>query len=486
MTRHPLLVLLVSALIGALAGLLLGPKPIPLGSATGDPALAAEVAPILAGTGNDGTVSVVRIRDGRSTWAGFGDVTEQSRFEIGSLTKSFNGLLLADAVERGKVALDDTLATHLVELAGTPAGSVTLEELATHTSGLPSMGSMNMLRVIADDLAGAPYADYRRATPESVISNAGSAELADPGTWQYSNLGASLLGFALARAAEAPDWPTLVTERLFVPLGMDQTHIAEPGLPHPELTQPHNPNGTPMGAQTSTGYAPAGIGVTSTAADLARYAEALLAGEAPGMDALTPRVDTAGALPGQQMGLAWVISGENHEIAWHNGMTGGMASMFAVDRARQSATIVLTDRARDVTGAGLVLLADGGDPGLPAIPHIDADTVMWVAAGALLVALFAWASARARSRARLIGQGLAAVGSLLLWGLAQPWDWARPWTFGLAVGLTLGALVVAGRRWSELGWLPQRLRPVTVIVAALGVAWFVAMVAFAGWVLSLA
>lgn len=67
MTRHPLLVLLVSALIGALAGLLLGPKPIPLGSATGDPALAAEVAPILAGTGNDGTVSVVRIRDGRST-----------------------------------------------------------------------------------------------------------------------------------------------------------------------------------------------------------------------------------------------------------------------------------------------------------------------------------------------------------------------------------------------------------------------------------
>lgn len=274
--RHPaarsLGLLVAFAALGALAGLVLGPRPIPLGSPTGDPALAADAGAALARTGNDGTVSVARIRDGRAEWAGFGDVTADSRFEIGSMTKTFDGLLLADAADRGEVALDDRLETHLPELAGTPAGSVTLTELVQHTSGLPGMGSMDMPRVVAEDLAGASYTAYRVATPESVIADASAATLSGRGTWQYSNLGASLLGFALARAAGAPDWGTLVTDRLFRPLGMTATHVAAAGRPAPDLLQPHNPNGNPMGAQTSTGYAPAGIGVTSTAADLTRYA----------------------------------------------------------------------------------------------------------------------------------------------------------------------------------------------------------------------
>lgn len=134
----------------------------------------------------------------------------------------------------------------------------------------------------------------------------------------------------------------------------------------------------------------------------------------------------------------------------------------------------------------MILLADGGDPGLPAVPHVDADTVGWVAAGAVLVLGFAWASVRAAGRVRLLGVGLAAAGGLLLWGVAQPWDWARPWTFGLAAGLALGALVVTGRRWRALPWLPQRWRVLTVAGAGLGVAVFLAAAGFAGWVATLA
>lgn len=488
MTVRRFLLLLIAALVGSIAGLVVGPRPVPLGPPTGDPALAAVAASVLARTGNDGTVSVLQVRDGASAWAGFGDVTPDSRFEIGSLTKTFSGLLLADAATRGEVRLDDPLSAHVPELAGTDAGSATLRELAQHTSGLPSMGSLDMARIMAEDLAGVPYTVYREATPESVLADTASASTGSRGTWAYSNLGLAALGHALARAAGSPDWGTLATERLFTPLGMTSTLVATPGNPAPDLLQPHNPNGTPTGPQTGTGYAPAGIGVTSTTADLARFAEALLAGTAPGMAAVEPSFDiTTGTLTGQRMGLAWVVSpADGHEVVWHNGMTGGMASMLAVDRERQAATIVLTDRARDVTGAGLVLLAEGEDPGLPAVPHVDADTVGWVAAGALLVVLFAWAALRARSRARLLGQGLAAAGSLAVWCLARPWDWAPPWSLGLALGLFAGAVLVTALRWRELRWLPDRARPVAVVVGTLGAAWFGAMVAFAGWVLVLA
>ena len=73
-----------------------------------------------------------------------------------------------------------------------------------------------------------------------------------------------------------------------------------------------------------------------------------------------------------------------------------------------------------------------------------------------------------------------------MWCLARPWDWAPPWSLGLALGLFAGAVLVTALRWRELRWLPDRARPVAVVVGTLGAAWFGAMVAFAGWVLVLA
>ncbi|MDO5533965.1 MAG: serine hydrolase domain-containing protein, partial [Propionibacteriaceae bacterium] len=377
------------------------------------------------------------------------------------------------------------------------AGSATLRELAQHTSGLPGMGSLDSVRLMAEDLAGAPYTVYRQATTDSLVADVAAATTSARGTWAYSNLGLSLLGAALVRAAGASDWATLADERIFTPLSMTATQVAAPGAPAPDLLQPHNPNGSPMAGQTGTGYGPAGIGVTSTASDLARYAQALMDGTAPGVSALEPTLDiTDGPLAGQQMGLAWVVApADSGAVVWHNGMTGGMASMFALDPAQDRAVILLTNRARDLTGAGLLLLADGAEgtdgadgagAALPAAPpHVDADTVGWVGAGVVLVLAFAWASVRSRSRLRLAGQGLAALGSLAIWVLARPFDWAPPWTLGLALGLFVGALLVSGLRWPALGWLPERWRALTIAVAVLGVIWFVAMAAFAVWVLGL-
>ena len=213
-------------------------------------------------------------------------------------------------------------------------------------------------------------------------------------------------------------------------------------------------------------------------------AQALLSGTAPGMAALGPRIRIdSGALAGQQMGLAWVVSdADGHDVTWHNGMTGGMTSMLVVDRQAQAGVIVLGNRARDLTGAGLILLAGTDDPGIPAPPPVDGDTVAWVAVGIPLVLLFAFGAVRGRSRSRVLGQGLGAAGAVLLWGIAQPWDWAPPWTFGVALGVGVAGGVIAAMRWHRLPWLPPRRRAPAIIAFVLGVAWFCLMVSFAVYV----
>jgi CubicO group peptidase (beta-lactamase class C family) len=475
---HAWLALLVGALVGTLALLLLGPRSAGLGSPTGDTGLAQDAAAILSGAGNVGTVSVARIRGGQASWAGFGDVSPDSRYELGSITKTFGGLLLADAVERGEVRIDDQLGTHLVELGGTAVGATTLAELASHRAGLPSMARMNMVRVVAEDLAGVALSDYTTATPEGVIDDSATLTLSGRGTMQYSNLGSSLLGFALARAAGAPDWPTYVRERLLEPLGMQDTDFAEAGRPAPDVMQPHQGLGSPTDPWTGSGYAPAGVGVTTTAADLTRFAQAILDGTAPGVAALDARWP---AMMGWEIGLAWIVTDVGgHPVAWHNGGTGGTRTMLAIDRTRGQAALILNNTTQDVTGAGFELVGAALDT--PPPPPFDTDTVGWVAVGVPLTLLFAVGAVRGRSRARVLGQAFAAAGAVLLWWIAAPWDWAAPWVFGLAAGLALAATTVMVRRWASMPWLRPRRLPLALITLALGGAWLVAMLALAGWV----
>ena len=116
-------------------------------------------------------------------------------YEIGSVTKVFTSLLLADMVTRGKVSLDDPVAKYLPSSVTMPSRSgkqITLVDLATHTSGLPRVPS-NLKPAHADN----PYADY---TVDDMYAFLSSYQLTrDPGAkYEYSNLGGGLLGPALA------------------------------------------------------------------------------------------------------------------------------------------------------------------------------------------------------------------------------------------------------------------------------------------------
>src|ERR1700682_5303606 len=111
-------------------------------------------------------------------------------FEIGSATKVFTSLLLAEAVRRGEVALTDPVAKYLsagVKVPERGGRKITLQDLATHTSGLPRLPT-NLNPADATN----PYADF---TVKQVYEFLSSYTLPrDIGSqYEYSNLGGGLL-----------------------------------------------------------------------------------------------------------------------------------------------------------------------------------------------------------------------------------------------------------------------------------------------------
>ena len=149
------------------------------------------------------------------------DVNGDTLFEIGSVTKTFTGLLLQDMIERGEMKLDDPVAKYLpasVKMPTYNGKEITLFHLATHTSGLPKMPD-NFDPRRADNLA----ADY---TVEKLYAFLSGYQLTcDPGAkFEYSNLGIGLLGHVITLKA-GTDYESLVVDRICRPLKMDSTRI---------------------------------------------------------------------------------------------------------------------------------------------------------------------------------------------------------------------------------------------------------------------
>src|SRR5262245_10769648 len=143
-------------------------------------------------------------------------------YEIGSVTKVFTGLLLAEAVTRGEVTLDTPLSKLLPSDVKPPKHDdqeITLEELATHFSGLPKLPA----NMPADTFAN-PYADYGRDKLFAFLNGYRLART--PGTaFEYSNLGAGLLGTLLSDKAGST-YEDLLRRRITAPLAMTNTTIA--------------------------------------------------------------------------------------------------------------------------------------------------------------------------------------------------------------------------------------------------------------------
>jgi len=262
------------------------------------------------------------------TRAAFIGTDANTRFEVGSVSKALTGMLLAEAVTRGEVTLDSTVGVLLPDTAGSPLGSVTVRELCTHTSGLPGLPRTvsTPARVVCSGVFGTN--PYRGLDPATVLRLARRQRLTHRGAQRYSNLGASVLGHALAAAA-GRDFPTLLSERVCTPIGMTDTQIAaRPDAP---------PRGWTAAGRRSQpwvldGYSPAG-GAISTIADLTRLATALLNHTAPGLASLQPIGRYVPDQPDRASGMFWVIDrlpGTHRTVVWHNGETGGYSAFLAL------------------------------------------------------------------------------------------------------------------------------------------------------------
>ncbi|WP_380170099.1 serine hydrolase domain-containing protein [Kineococcus sp. DHX-1] len=328
---------LLAALSAAVLGLTAAAAPTPpvrSADATGDPALADRLRAATADVAGQGfavaagdsttsaSAAIGTAAPGRALTAG----TPQ---EIGSVTKGLTGLLFADAVARGEVAPATTLGDVHPWLSG-PLAATTLEELATHTSGLPRLSTRAAL---AAPITAVTYGNpYRWDTPENLLRDAAWTPLRGPrGQYAYSNLGYALLGNALARRLGQP-YPQLVHDRVLQPLGLDATEAAPAELPA-DRARELGPDGRPSAPWRSSGSTPAGIGVYSTADDLGRLAAAVARGEVPGARALRPVVQT----PGAGIGWGWLSAelGGRHVVGVNGATTGVRTSVWAVPSTGQ-------------------------------------------------------------------------------------------------------------------------------------------------------
>ena len=216
---------------------------------------------------------------------------------------------------------------------------ITLQDLATHTSGLPRLPS----NLAPKDPAN-PYADY---SVEQLYQFLSSYQLTrDIGSqYEYSNLGGGLLGHVLARRA-GMDYETLVRSRICEPLGMKSTGIALSAEMKARFAVGHDQALGAVAYWDLPTLAGAGA-LRSTANDLLAFLAANLrytkSPLAPAMAAmLTARRPTGVA--GLEIGLGWHISTKDgHEIVWHNGGTGGFRTFVGFDPKSRVGVVALSN-----------------------------------------------------------------------------------------------------------------------------------------------
>lgn len=261
-----------------------------------------------------------------------------SVYQIASLTKVFNGVLLALFVERGLLTLDQTLPGSFDEcpLPANKGRQITLLDLATHRSGLPNLPDNLPSQDPLNPLAG-----YK---PDHLCAHLSETlpQLTTTAQVRYSNVGMGLLGRIMAERASLT-WEQLLLREIAVPLGMESTAVALSPAMKDRLVMPFARDGKPMKIWDIPTIEAAGA-LKSTVKDLLLFlganlqegdtelARALVfAREAPG------RLDPALA----HQGLGWFL--RQREMIYEH--TGGTAysSYFGLQMEKGLGVVVLSN-----------------------------------------------------------------------------------------------------------------------------------------------
>jgi serine-type D-Ala-D-Ala carboxypeptidase/endopeptidase len=272
-------------------------------------------------------------------------------YEIGSITKVFTSLLLADMVERGEVSLDTPVAKLLpagVKVPERGGKQITLLDLSMQVSGLPRMPS-NLRPANFSN----PYAGYGPAKMYEFLS--GYTLTRDIGEkYEYSNLGVGLLGHALARKA-GMTYEQLLKKRILDPLGMASTTITLSAEQQKRLAPGYNALLNPAHNWDFDALAGAGA-IRSTANDMLKFLAANLDLTDTPLKAAMHRMrsvrrDTG--VPDLDIMMAWhVWKKYGTEIIWHNGGTFGYRTFAGFCPAKKTGVVVLCNTFFDIDDIG--------------------------------------------------------------------------------------------------------------------------------------
>jgi D-alanyl-D-alanine-carboxypeptidase/D-alanyl-D-alanine-endopeptidase len=313
--------------------------------------------------GTDAGVVVGVVDHGVKRVFAYGTAKTDSIFEIGSITKTFTGLVLAQMVAQGKVTLDEPVRELLpAGTVGKPDGAeITLLDLATQSSGLPRMPD----NFNPADPAN-PYADYHAANLYVFLGKHGVAKPATA-SFLYSNLGFGLLGQALAVRA-GTSYPNLLRNEITAPMAMKDTVVSLSPDQQKRFMTGHDAEHHPAHAWDLDAFAGAGA-IRSSASDMLTYLEANLHpdklriqsghNDADGKTLSSAVVQShelrTDAVPGTRIALAWLCNTATGSY-WHNGATGGYSSYAVFNPKNDYAVVVLSNTSIGSTGSFADLL----------------------------------------------------------------------------------------------------------------------------------
>lgn len=326
--------------------------------------------------GTSGGVSVVWVDASGSSFfqAGtFSDgdprpITPDTQFELGSVTKVFTALLLAESERLGKVSRLDPAAKYLIPATDPAQGNlarITLLALSTHTAGLPRMPP----NFGTDPTNPDPYATYDRSKLIDALRTAGPVAPVGK-AMNYSNFGAAVLGEALASA-----WGTTYADALrthvLTPLHMNATSIGLAGSPPPSDLAPGHVLGKTVPNWTFQAFAAAGA-LRTSARDMAIFLSACLGKDDRPLGAafdatLQPQFPAEEV--GGHIGLGWMLADDAQPVvAWHNGATAGSHTFVAFSREKGIGIAILANAQKGPETLGFELL--GAKPPQPKVEAV--------------------------------------------------------------------------------------------------------------------
>ncbi len=294
---------------------------------------------------NDTQLSIALVSD--STVAFYGAVRENDSlktisnsavaFEIGSLSKVFTSTILADLACHAKLRLEQPIQDYL-NLSLNTNKEITFKQLSNHTSGMPRIpdGFVWESLLHMDN----PYKDYDENKLRDYLNN--DLELqSEPGTkFQYSNIGAGVLGYVLTKI-ENKSYEELLQENIFQPYGMSNSTANREKITG-RLATGLSKRGNPTSYWDLEALQGAGA-ILSTAEDLSKFIIANF--DESDATLKLQREPTFRINESREMALGWFIlnqeSGE--QWYWHNGGTGGFRTSLVINAELEKGVAVMSN-----------------------------------------------------------------------------------------------------------------------------------------------